>query len=227
MKSVKTILFIAVALCNTIISKSQNVNWANLNTNQKHILNANVGMDYAFTFGLSYGYQLKTKLPVILGLEYFQPSGEVILDDFKTKIGGQVKLYQAGNLLFAVKVYGVFRRNENELVRLINFGSDLSGVIGYYKSKWYLAAEVGFDKAIVTNFKHSSLYKEYFPTVKDGWYQPATGGNFYYGLQTGISFENYDVHLKGGSLITQDFKTKPLFPYYAQVGFNIKLNGQF
>jgi hypothetical protein len=189
MRSIKTILFIAVALCNTIISKSQNVNWANLNTNQKHILNVNVGMDYAFTFGLGYGYQLKTKLPVIVGLEHSQPSGEVILDDFKTKIGGQVKLYQAGNLLFAVKVYGVFRRNENELVRLINFGSDLSGVIGYYKSKWYLAAEVGFDKAIVTNFKHSSLYKEYFPTVKDGWYQPATGGNFYYGLQTGISLK--------------------------------------
>ena len=61
---------------------------------------------------------------------------------------------------------------------LANFGSDLSSTIGYYKPKWFVATEVGFDKAIVTHFKHSDLFKEHFPDVKDGWYEPATGGNF-------------------------------------------------
>ena len=98
------------------------------------------------------------------------------------------------------------------------------GVIaGYYKQKWFVAGEAGFDKAIVTHFKHTATYKQNFPSVQDGWYEPATGGNFYYGLQTGYSFRRNDIYLKAGKILTQDFNTTPMVPFYLQVGYNIWL----
>jgi hypothetical protein len=42
-------------------------------------------------------------------------------------------------------------------------------------------------------------------------------------LQTGFSFGRNDIYLKGGKLVTQDFSTTPLLPYYFQVGYNIRL----
>jgi hypothetical protein len=118
--------------------------------------------------------KLKTKLPIIIDGEYSFPSGKNIVDDFKTKVGGKIRLYQINNFQLSANVYGVFRRFENPLVRLANFGSDLSGVIGYYKSKWFLAWEIGFDKAIVSHFKHSELFKTtIYSNVKDGWFEPS------------------------------------------------------
>ena len=201
---------------------AQNINWASLQKNQRHILNINAGLDYGLTYGVGYGYQLKTKLPFVLNAEYSFPSGKELLDDFKTKVGGSIRFAQVDNFQFSAKLHGVFRRYENTLTRLVNFGSDMSVAAGYYKRKLHIAAEVGFDKAIVTHFKHSKAYKNSFPDVQDGWFEPATGGNFYYGIQTGISFKQHDIYLKAGRMITQDFRTTPLIPFYAQLGYNLK-----
>jgi len=106
------------------------------------------------------------------------------------------------------------------LVKLQNFGCDTKGIFGYYKSNWFVAAEVSFDKAIVTHFKHTDDYKSDFLEVIHGWYQPATGGNFSYGLQTGYSFRNSDITFKAVKVLTQDFETEPILPVYFQLGYN-------
>ena len=189
----------------------------------KHIVNANFGLEYGVIYGLGYGYQIKTRLfPIVVNVEYSFPSGNKILDDFKTKIGGQIRWIEFHDFQFSTKIHGVFRRYENDFVRLVNFGSDMSGIIGYYRPKLFVAGEVGFDKAIVTHFKHSKEYKDQYPDVVDGWYEPATGGNFYYGLQAGFSFRNQDICLRAGKILTQDFKTTPMVPFYGQLGYNIK-----
>ena len=112
--------------------------------------------------------------------------------------------------------------NLNDFVRLVNFGSDMSGIVGYYRPKWFVAGEFGFDKAIVTHFRHSKAYKDQYPGVVDGWYEPATGGNLYYGLQAGFSFRKQDIFLRAGKILTQDYKTTPMVPIYGQLGYNIK-----
>jgi hypothetical protein len=205
------------------ISFSQTLNWAGLKKDQKHISNINAGVEHGVIFGAGYGYQLKSRLPVVLNAEYSFPGGQKLFDDFKTKIGGQVQFYKTGNFDFSAKFYGVFRRYESDFTRLLNFGTDLSATAGYYKSKWFVAGEAGFDKAIVTHFKHSDRYKAIYPLVKDGWYEPSTGGNFYYGLQTGYSFRKTDIYIKAGKIITQDFKTLPLIPFSFQLGINRKI----
>jgi hypothetical protein len=222
MKNIKYLFSIALCLA-AFASSAQTFNWGSLKKEQKHILNMNVNSEYGITYGIGYSYHLSFKLPIILNSEYSFPSGKNITDDFKTKIGGQVDLFQAGNFHFIAKLQGIFRRYENDYARLLNFGSDLSGTVGYYKKKWFVAGDIGFDKAIVTHFRHSGLYKSNYPDVKDGWYEPSTGGNLYYGIQGGLSGKKFDVYLKAGKLTEQDFKTSPMLPLYAQLGLNIKL----
>lgn len=224
MKTIKIIAAILFLLHLSYKAHSQNINWQNLDKDQKHIFNLNTGFEYGMVFGAAYSYQLKTKLPTLLSIEYSSPAGKKVLDDFKTKIGVQVRVLKIDNFCVSAKINGVFRKLDDPLVKIVNFGSDFSTTVGYYKSRWYVAGEAGFDKAIATHFKHSDLFKEYFAGVKNGWYQPATGGHFYFGLQTGVSFKNIDITIKGGRIITQDFKTKPLIPFYAQLGVNMRLS---
>lgn len=221
MKNIRYFFTIAFLIA-TVFSNAQTLNWESLNKDQKHIANVNVSADHGLTYGVGYGYKLRSKLPVILNAEYSFPSGKNIPDDFKTRIGAQVDWFHLDNFHFVTKVQGVFRRYQNDYARLLNFGSDLSGTIGYYKPRWFVAGEIGFDKAIVTNFKHSDIYKQNYPDVKDGWYEPSTGGNFYYGIQAGLSRKKFDVYLKAGKLIEQDFRTSPLLPISGQLGISIK-----
>jgi len=221
MKKIKYI-FSIVMLFVAFASNAQTFNWSSLKKDQKHILNLNVNSEYGITYGVGYNYHLRSKLPIILNSEYSFPSGKNITDDFKTKIGGQVDLFQVGDFHFTAKLQGIFRKYENDYARLLNFGSDLSGTVGYYKKGWFVAGEIGFDKAIVTHFKHSDLYKSNYPGVNDGWYEPSTGGNLYYGVQGGLSGRKVDVYLKAGKLTEQDFKTSPILTFYAQIGVNFK-----
>ena len=223
MKRIKIFIVCGVSLVTSTHIFSQNINWKSLDKEQRHIINVNTGLDYGLTVGAGYGYQVKSKIPIVLNVEYSFPAGEKLTDDFKTKIGGYIRLYQANNFQFSAKIQGVFRRYESSFARLVNFGSDMAGIAGYYKHRWFVAGEAGFDKAVVTHFKHSSTYKQNFPSVKDGWYEPATGGNFYYGLQAGFSFRRNDIYMKGGKVVSQDFSTTPLLPFYLQVGYNVRL----
>lgn len=224
MKAIVALITFIASLLTTHFSQAQTINWQSLEKEQKHILNINVGWDYSFVYGLSYGYHLKTKMPIILESSISLASGEVIFDDFKTKIGGQLNLYQIKNFRFNASLHGIYRRYGNPLVTLQNFGVDAGIVIGYYKSKWFVAGEFGFDKAIVTHFKHSDIYREIYADVKNGWFEPSTGGNFNFGIQGGYSFNKSDLTLRVGKAMNEDFKSTPLIPFYVQFGYNYKLD---
>jgi len=220
MRTIKILTAIILPLFIYQKGMAQTVNW-NALEDTKHIITAGIGWDYSVSYNLGYAYQLKTKVPVILNVNFSIPSGEKLLDDLKTKIGGQILLLNKTNWKGSIALNGIYRRYENPLVRLQNFGSELKGTFGYYKQKWFVAGEVGFDKAIVTHFKHSETFKEtIFSNVKDGWFEPATGGNFMYGIQTGYSLKKSDITFNMGMVTTEDFKTTPLIPYYLMFGYN-------
>ena len=224
MKRIQICLFTTLSICISELGISQSLNW-NAMEGTKHIITAGIGWDYSISYSLGYSYQFKAKLPIVLTTNFSIPAGEKLLDDFKTKIGGQILILNEPNLKGGIALNGIYRRYENPLVRLRNFGSEFKGTLGYYKPKWFVAAEVGFDKAIVTHFKHSETFKEtIFTDVKDGWYEPSTGGNFQYGIQTGYSFNKSDITFNIGMVTTQDFKTTPLIPYYLMLGYNHRIN---
>ena len=203
---------------------AQTINWKTMESSN-HIVTAGIGWDYSIAFSAGYGYQLKSKLPLVLNVNFTKPSGKDLLDDFKTKIGGQIVLLNLSNIKGAITLNGLYRRYQNDLVRLQNFGSEMRGTFGYYKPKWFIAIEADFDKAIVTHFKHSVRYREViYSDVIDGWYEPATGGNFSFGFQAGYSFRKSDITFNFGKIITQDFETTPLIPFYLRLGYNYKIN---
>ncbi|MBS1732258.1 MAG: hypothetical protein JST02_03085 [Bacteroidetes bacterium] len=202
---------------------SQTLNWAALSST-KRIINANLAIDHSISYGIGYGYKPNTKLPIVLTANFSLPAGEILFDDFKNKIGVQILLVKKSNFVGSISLFGIYRKYKTQLVRLQNFGSDMKAVLGYYKRNWFIAAETGFDKAIVTHFKHTQQYKdEIYADVVDGWYMPATGGNFYYGLQAGYSFKKLDIPLTIGKVISQDFKTAPFFPFYISLGINYRI----
>ena len=219
MKKIISILIVLSVLMIPYTNQAQQINWRTFKDNKTHILNINMGWEYGMTGGIGYGQKLKTTLPVVLNMEYSSPFGKQLFDDFKTKLGGQAEVLKINNFSASVKAYGIFRRYENDLVRLLNFGSEFSTNVGYYKTKWYVAGEFGFDKAIVTHIKNTEVMKNNYPGIQDGWYIP-TGGNFFYGIISGYSFKSNDVYIKVGKSSTQDFTTAPTIPFYLQVGFN-------
>ena len=227
MKYTKTLWGIIALVTLTTNGFSQNINWGSLQEEQKHLVRVHAGWDYGLVYGAGYGYRLKSNVPVLLNASASFPSGGRLLDDFKTKVGGQVRLYAIKNVHFSASVHAIYRRYENPLVRLQNIGSEMTVAIGLYKTKWYVAGEFGFDKAVVTHFTHSELFREIvYPEVQDGWYKPATGGNFMYGIQAGYSMKRSDIVLNIGRVVTQDFKSSPMIPYYLQVGYVYRINGK-
>lgn len=223
MKSVRILIFAVGLLCSIQQSHAQAINWNALG-DSKHIVHAGVAWDYSVSYGVGYGYQVDTKMPLVLNANFSIPPGEKAFDDFKTRLGGQLLLLNKPNLKGSIALNGIYRRYENPLASLRNFGGEMKGALGYYQSKWFVAGEIGFDKAIATHFKHSESFKEnIYSDVKDGWSASATGGNFLYGLQTGYSFKKYDVTFSIGNVTTQDFKATPLIPYYLTLGFNYKI----
>src|ERR1044072_8205021 len=183
--SKKNLLFVILTAISSTLN-AQTINWMSLEKQQKHIVNVNAGVEHGLVFGAGYGRQLTVAgFPVIVDAEYSQPSGNQIFDDFKTKLGGHVRVVKYSNIQVSAKVQGIYRRYQNDLSRMQNFGSDMSVTAGYYRKRWFGSAEIGFDKAIVTHIRNSEAYLAQYDGAKDGWYEPSTGGNFYYGLQGG------------------------------------------
>lgn len=202
----------------TSIVHAQTLNWRALKTDQKNILHVQAGWEYGLTYGLGYSRQFSVFVPVVAGVEYSAPVGENLSDDFKIRMGGQAEVLHAGAFSATVKLYSPFRRFQNHLATLVSFGGELTGMAGFYRSNWFVAAEFGFDKAIATHVQHSRASIESYGGRQSGWYVP-TGGNYNYGVQGGFSFRRNDFSLRIGKMISQGFKTQPFIPFVAQLGY--------
>lgn len=217
--TVFTFLF-SVIFFNT---NAQTFNWKSIDST-KNIISVSVGLDHSLSYNLSYGYKLNSRIPVVLSSIVSIPSGEKLFDDFKIKMGGQICFFNKSNFLGSLTVFGIYRKYQTDFVRIQNFGSDFKATLGYYKSKWFTAVDIGFDKAIVSHFKHTQKYRdEVYVDIRDGWYGPSVGGNFYFGLQGGINFKKNELTLGLGKLVSQDFITPPTIPIYFNLGYNYKL----
>ena len=201
---------------------SQNVNWRSLREDQPNIIQLNFGYDYGVTAQVAYNRSLSMIRPVVVGLDFSVPMGNVLLDDFKVRLGGQMEIVALDGFSATIKISSVFRRYQTQLVRIASFGSDFGLVAGYYSNSWYAAGEFGFDKSITSYLKHSDVMRTYFPGIKDGWYIPS-GGNYYYGVQGGKTIgDSFELSLRLGATTAQDRDENAVLPYYAQLGLGMR-----
>jgi hypothetical protein len=202
---------------------TQNINWTSLTPETKQILYFNTGYDFGMTAQVGYGYKIKTIKPLWLTLDYALPMGKNLLDDFKVKGGGQMAVIEKNNFLVTAKAYAIFRRHQNNYVRMISFGTEFSASVGYYQAKWHVAGDFGFDKSINTHLKHTEIMLNNNPEIKDGWFIPS-GGHFHYGVQGSKSLgKKCDLSLKLGGTNAQGKDQNALLPYYAQLGLSWEL----
>lgn len=97
---------------------------------------------------------------------------------------------------------------QTNLVSLQNFANDTKETFGFYKPKCFMVTEDGFDKAILIRFKHSQKLKdEIYVNVVDEWYEPAIGGNSYYGFSMGYFLKKANITSFLGKIISLYFKT--------------------
>ncbi len=220
MKTILVTLIIIVAAAQS--GFSQDVNWRAMRMDRPNRLQLNFGYDYGAVTQMSYSHAIALPRPVVVGLHCSVPMGDQLIDDFSIRLGGQMEVVEWRGFSATVKIASIFRRCQNELVRIVSFGADFSMLVGYYDPDWHAAAEFGFDKAIATRLTHSDVMKTYgFSGIRDGWYVP-TGGNFYYGIQGGKTIGNWvDVTLRFGLTDAQFDDENAMLPYYLQLGFGM------
>jgi len=201
-------------------SISQNTNWSTLTDQQQNLVYFNFGYDYGITTQIGYAKRINSTRPIFLTFDFSVPKGKNLVDDHKVRIGAQAPVYQFNDFILTAKIYSNYRRHQTKYVRMFSFGTEMSALFGYYKPKWQLALEFGFDKSIITHLKHTDAIRDNYPAIKDGWFIPS-GGHFFYGLQgcrkLGNKTEfNYRLGLTKAQFDDED----DLLPYYAQIGFN-------
>lgn len=220
MNKILAVIILVMAMVES--SHTQNVNWRSLREDQRNVIQFDLGYDYGVTTQIGYSRHFSWLRPVVVGVEYSFPMGKDLIDDFKVRLGGQIEVLRMDEFSATVRIQPVFRRYQNQLVRILSFGSDFVLVAGYYKPSWYGAAEVGFDKSIVSHLKHSGIMRENFPMIRDGWYIPS-GGHYYYGIQAGKTLgEVFDLSLRLGATKAQASDEDAIVPFYGQMGLHLR-----
>lgn len=197
---------------------AQEVNWRSLSPQTRHLGSINVGGDYGSYFGGSYGYLWKRGTSsIIVGHELTLPFGDELVDDFKMKTSLQGELWRSETLSFAIKSGFIVRGYESEMARMYNLGADITLSFGRVKPRWGIEAIANYDRSMATHIKNK-LLKEYYPEIKDGWYD-SSGGNFKFGIRANRSLGSTIVFLNVGKATGQDFEDDPTLPFYFDLAF--------
>ena len=179
------------------------------------------GVDPAFVSSVGYA----RVIPVMS--HNFQVNGEVGLAagradarDFRSRIGVQTSLLSWKALNLSGSATFISRGTDNAIYRGFNFGADLSATFGVYRPGWFLAGELGKDKAIITHVTHTSYYRDHFyPDAKNGWYLDA-GGTLHHGLVAGVTLGKVELVGRGGWLRSERYNSL-MPPMYASVGLGV------
>jgi len=140
--------------------------------------------------------------------------------DFRARVQALTSIVQWRSLYLTGSTAVIGRGTENSIYRGYNFGVDLTGTLGLYRPRWFVAAEFGLDKAVVTRVTHSEWYRTYFyADAKDGWYRN-TGGTVHYGLTAGLTVGRVELLARYGMQRTE--KLNELTPpMYASIGLGL------
>jgi hypothetical protein len=216
----KTILFYVLFIVSLVPFQAgaQEINWRSLSSETRHVGAINFGGDYGSYFGGAYGYVLKRgESSIIFGHELTLPFGDDAVDDFKMKTSVQGEIWHSETLSFAIKSGLIFRGYESEMARMYNLGADVTLTFGYLKPRWGIEALANYDRSMATHIENK-LLKEYYPEIKDGWYD-SSGGNYKFGIRGNRSFGGTVVFLNLGKAFGQDFEDDPTLPFYFDLSF--------
>lgn len=188
-----------------------------------HVVSSSVGLENAFVATVGYGHTLRLLDRVVLvGGNVTLPWATPDSGDFRLKVGGLVPVVTGAQWRLLAQVMPVLRGSESLLNRMTNFGVEAGVVGGYYGRRWFAAAELGGDWAMLTHVEHSARYRSTtYAGAKDGWYR-TTGATVHAGFFGGYSLDTVDLVLRAGQ--QRDLHLdKLLVPAYLTLGVNVRL----
>ncbi|MBL8958871.1 MAG: hypothetical protein JNJ98_03390 [Gemmatimonadetes bacterium] len=154
---------------------------------------------------------------VQLGVEGTLGGGTFDVGDYRLRILGTSSMLQLGAFRLATSAAFVTRGTRNTVYRATNMGADVGATVGHYRPRWFLAAEGGFDKAIVTHVAFTRTYREvHHPEARSGWYVD-TGGNWRYGVMSGVTIGRTEFVVRAGIPRTEGNRSL-VVPAYLTVG---------
>lgn len=217
-----SIIVLGAALLTALGARDAAAQWnvARMETRPNRMY-ATYGLDPAFVATVGYGRVIR-----LYGHEFqLTADGGLATEkldtrDFRARVGTQTSLLRWRSLHLTGSATFITRGTENQVYKALDFGADLTGTLGLYRRGWFVAGEIGKDKAIVTHVTNSDWYKRYFyPDAKDGWYLDC-GGTVHYGLAAGLALGPMEVVGRFGWLRTETWdQMSP--PVYASVGVGI------
>jgi len=142
----------------------QNLNWSSIDQDQSELIYLSFGYNFGVTTQIGYAHKFNLKKPIVLSAAIAVPMGKKPTDDYNLKIGGQMSIVKLNHLRLNAKAYGIYRSHKTKLVQMRTFGTELATVLGFYKPKWHLAGEIGYDASISTHLKHSEIFSENNPS---------------------------------------------------------------
>lgn len=217
----KNIIIILIALFAHSSLVAQEVNFRGLD-NTRHLIGIHTGADYGSYYGVSYGYVWRNRLtPIVIGTEFTVPFGNNLVDDWKSRTSVQAELCNYKGWSVNARLSSIFRRYNSDLATLMNVGSDFTLNVGYAKPKWSVMAFANFDKPIVTHVENK-LLKEYYPEIKDGWYDES-GGNYKFGIRGQLSYKTWNTFVSVGKHYGKNFEDNPTLPFFAEVSVQKRL----
>lgn len=220
MKNIAIIVTLVIGIAST---NGQSFNF-NSGDSIKHFIILETGAEYGLMFKA--GYAHKTKLldhPLIWVSDLSMPYLKFDFNDYKVKAGIQIPILLRNNWITSLNSAIIARGLETENNTSFNLGYEIGIKTGLYKSNKFIAAEAGFDHALLTHITNSDFYKEnYYSEAKDGWYS-ITGGNVYYGLSGGIDLKRSLISLRLGKILDRYFDSPSDFSVYFVLGYHFKL----
>lgn len=215
----KSLIAVIAVLLAAPLAHAQDINFGAVD-DDTHVVTVTTGAEHGLVLGA--GYARVLALPdrqLVLGGDVALQWAEVDASDFRVRAGALAPIAWYGRWTLVGGVMSVVRGTDNEAARMINLGTDVSVLAGYYAPRWYAALETGFDWAFATHVDHSDTYRmQVYADARDGWYGNP-GGTLRAGIQGGVSFGGNDIILRAGRL--HDIEGKPaLFPFYATLGYD-------
>lgn len=179
------------------------------------------GLDPAFVTSVGYGRLIRLfDRPILLTGDLGVAAADMDSRDFRARLGALATIAHWRSLHLTGSARFITRGTDNSIYRGLNFGADLTGSVGVYRSGWFAAGEFGFDKAVITHITHSDWYRAYFyPEARDGWYLN-TGGTFRYGLIGGFNVGRVELCGRFGWQRTESFNVL-VPPMYASLGVGL------
>lgn len=201
---------------------AQEVNLATLEDQRSDRVFARTGAEYGFVAGLGYARTVRMlgRASLVSG-EVTAPWAGFDGSDFRIRLGVLAPIAKRGRWQLAAALAPTLRRTGNELSRMTSVGADVGAIGGFYARHWFVAGEGGFDWSMSTHVSHNDAYRNLvFEEARNGWYT-SPGGNIRYGLQTGASFNRYDVVLRIGQM-RDTAGAPPLFPFYGTLALGTR-----